>query len=61
MQLELINVEQEVERSTVVGEVGAGAEAVNEDLSQDTFVAMYNVLGLYSVRVRQGRQWQDTF
>ena len=31
MQLGLRNVEQEVERPTVVGEAGAGAGAVNED------------------------------
>ena len=31
MQLGLRNVEQEVERPAVVGEVGVGAVAVNED------------------------------
>ena len=31
MQLGLRNVEQEVERLAVVGEVGVGAGAVNED------------------------------
>ena len=31
MQLGLRNVKQEVERSAVVGEVGAGARAINED------------------------------
>ena len=44
MQLGLRNVEQEVEMPVVVGEAGAGA--VNE-----YFVAMYNVLGLCSIRV----------
>ena len=31
MQLGLKNVKQEVERAAVVGEAGAGAEAVNKD------------------------------
>ena len=38
MQLEIRNVEQEVERPAVVGEVGAGA--VNED-SVKTFLLLY--------------------
>ena len=42
MQLGLRNVEQEVEKPAVVGEAEQGSKW---RLSQDTFVAMYNVLG----------------
>ena len=48
MQLGLRNVEQEVEKPVVVGEAEQGSKW---RLSQDTFVAMYNVLGLCSVKV----------